>query len=299
MDMRRLEVFCKVVELKSFTRAADAVLLSQPTVSEHIRLLEESVGEKLLDRLGREILPTGAGEILYRYARRILQLRDEAQQSIDQYRGRLSGHLTLGASTIPGTYLLPRLLESFHERFREVRLTLQIAGSAQVADAILQGALECGIIGSQSRDGRLESRAIPGDELLLALPARHPWCGRAAVAPEELLNEPFIQREPGSGTRQVTEEIFVAEGLPPGRLNVVAEMGSSEAVRQGVKSGIGVAILSSLAIEEDLITGSIATVPLEGFHFERPFYLVQRRNRQLSPLAQAFTTHLLERSNER
>jgi len=296
LDIRRLEVFCKVVELKSFTRAAEAVLLSQPTVSEHIRLLEESVGEKLLDRLGREILPTGAGEILYRYARRIIHLRDEAQQSIDQYRGRLSGHLTLGASTIPGTYLLPKLLESFHEHHRHVRLTLQIGGSGQVADDVLHGQIELGIIGSPNPDGKLETQKIPGDELLLALPANHRWHHRATVSPAELLQEPFIQREPGSGTRQVTEEILSAEGIAPGRLNVVAEMGSSEAVRQGVKSGIGVAILSSLAIEEDLNNGSLASITLEGFHFERSFYLVQRRNRHLSPLAQAFRAHLLERS---
>lgn len=295
MDFRRLEVFCKVVELKSFTRAAEAVLLSQPTVSEHIRLLEESVGEKLLDRLGREIEPTGAGEILYRYARRIIQLRDEARQSIAQYQGRLSGHLNLGASTIPGTYLLPPLLEGFHQQHPEIRLTLQIAGSGLVIDEVLSGSQELGIIGSPGKDSRLSATTLTGDELLLAIPPGHPWSSRTSVRAEELLEQPFIQREPGSGTRQVTEDIMTAEGLSPGHLKVVAEMGSSEAVRQGVKSGIGVAILSSLAIEEDLQRDSLHTVPIEGFHFERPFYLVERRGRQLSPLARAFKTHLLEK----
>jgi len=294
MDIRRLEVFCKVVELKSFTRAAAAVLLSQPTVSEHIRLLEESVGEKLLDRLGREILPTGAGEILYRYAQRIIQLRDEARQSIDQYCGKLRGRLSLGAGTIPGTYLLPKLLERFHQQHEDIRITLQISGSGQVSDAVLDGTLELGVVGSPVSDGRLESTSIAGDELMLAIPAGHPWSGRTSISPAELLEQPFIQREPGSGTRQVSEEILIAEGISPARLKVVAEMGSSEAVRQGVKSGIGIAILSSLAIEEDLRHGSVVSVPLEGFHFERPFYLIQRRNRHLSPLAQAFRASLLD-----
>ena len=293
MDIRRLEVFCKVVELKSFTRAAEAVLLSQPTVSEHIRLLEESLDEKLLDRLGKEIQPTGAGEILYRYARRIIQLRDEAQQSIHTYRGRLSGQLEVGASTIPGTYLLPTLLEGFHQLNRKVRLTVQIGGSGQISDEVLNGTLELGIVGSPVSDNRLETVQLPGDELMLAVHPAHPWARRTSISPGELLEHPFIQREPGSGTRQVTEEILVAEGLSPGRLKVVAEMGSSEAVRQGVKSGVGAAILSSLAIEEDLHNQTLVSVPLEGFHCERPFFLLQRRNRQLSPLASAFRDHLV------
>jgi DNA-binding transcriptional LysR family regulator len=104
MDIHRLEVFCRVVDLQSFTKAAEASYLTQPTVSEHIRALEEALDEKLVDRLGREVLPTPAGKILYRYARNIIALRDEAIQALDRYKGKLSGHLLIGASTIPGTF---------------------------------------------------------------------------------------------------------------------------------------------------------------------------------------------------
>lgn len=297
MEIRRLEVFCKVVELKSFTRAAEAALLSQPTVSEQIRLLEEALGEKLLDRLGREVLPTPAGEILYRYARRILQLRDEAQQAIREFGGRLAGQLRLGASTIPGTYLLPRLLESFKAHHPAIQATLKIAGTAVVAGDLLDGNLELGLIGAPWKDPRLECSELFGDELVLAVHAEHPWSKRRAIAPEELADEPFILRENGSGTRMVMSQALKESGFDPARLTVVAEMESTEAVRQGIKAGLGISILSFLAVEEDVRWGSLMTVPIKGVCMERSFYLIRRKNRQLSPLGLAFFRHLQSAGN--
>jgi len=292
VDIRRLEVFCKVLELKSFTRAAEAVLLSQPTVSENIRLLEDLVGEKLLDRLGREVLPTPAGRILYEYARRIIQLRDEALQAMRQYRGELSGTLALGASTIPGAYLLPPQIESFRLCYPDVQLQLRIGDTAAVVEELLQGGLELGLVGARSREPRLESEALFADELQLTLYPDHRWAERSEVQPEELAGEPFILREQGSGSRLVMSQALREHGFDPGRLQVVAEMGSSEAVRQGIKSRLGISILSSLAVAEDLQRGTLVSVPLGGLRLHRPFYLLRRRNRQLSPLALAFYEHL-------
>jgi len=292
VDIRRLEVFCRVVELKSFTRAAEAVLLTQPTVSENIRLLEETVGEKLLDRLGREALPTPAGQILYEYARRIIQLRDQALQALLQHRGELSGVLALGASTIPGAYILPQLIESFRQSCPQVQLNLRIADTAGVAAALLDGELELGVIGARWKDQRLESDQAFADELVLAVAADHPWAGRRSVRLEQLEDQPFILREQGSGSRMVMNQSLREQGFDPERLRVVAEMGSSEAVRQGVKLRLGISILSSLAVAEDVQRGVLATVPLEGVRIQRPFYLVRRRGRQLSPLAHAFYDHL-------
>jgi len=292
MDIRRLEVFCKVVELKSFTRAADAVLLSQPSVSEHVRSLEETLGVKLLDRLGREVLPTGAGRILHRYARRIIQLRDEAEQAIDQFRGTLSGHLPLGASTIPGAYLLPARIEAFREKFPGIRTTLKIAGTARIVDEILRGDLELGVVGARPRDPRLEARQISSDELVLAVYPGHPWAKRGAVAPEELAGQNFILREPGSGTRSVMTDALKERGIDPAALTVVAEVGSTEAVRQSIKARLGVSILSLRAVAEDIERGTLVRVPVEGLELVRPFYLVQRKGREPSPLALAFLEHL-------
>ena len=292
MDLHRLEIFCKVVELRSFTRAAEAALLSQPTISEHIRTLEEMLGEKLLDRLGREVFPTQAGQILYRYAQRMLRLREEAIQAIATYRGELSGQLVLGASTIPGTYILPRIIGSFKEQHPSIQLMLRISSSGKIVEAVLRGDLEIGLIGSQWNDRRLKTEEISSEELVLAVYPKHPWSSRDEVGMEEIYGEPFILRERDSGTRMVMTQILEAHGFDFSELSVVAEMATTQSVVQSIKAGIGISILSRQAVEEDLKRGSLATVPLRGIRFHRPFYLIQRANRQLSSLCEAFLTHL-------
>lgn len=292
MDIRRLEVFCKVVDLGSFTRAAEAALLSQPSVSEHIRTLEEFYNEKLIDRLGRRAQPTHAGKILYQYARRIIQLKEEADQAIKQFQGNLAGKLAVGASTIPGAYLLPREIETFKQSHTSVELMLKIAGTAQVVDDVLQGALELGLVGTLWKDQRVDCEKLFADELVLAVYPDHPWAKRSSIYPGELLDVPFILREPGSGTRMEMTKSLKDAGVECSHFQVVAEMGSNEAVRQGVRSRIGVAIMSSLSVAEDIERGTLVTVPINGLSMPRSFYLVQRKNRQLSPLALAFYDHL-------
>lgn len=293
MDIHRLEIFCRIIELKSFTRAAEATRLSQPTVSEHIRFLEETLGEKLLDRLGREVLPTQAGQILYRYARRIIHLRDEALQAIENHKGNLAGILVLGASTIPGAYILPPRIEQFQSAHPTIRISLRIADTRTITAALLQGEMELALIGARSREHQLECRDIFSDQLVLTLYPGHPWAIRSSVNLMELVSEPFLMREEGSGTRTVLTETLRFHGLDPAKLHSLAEIGSTEAIRQAVKARLGISILSSLSVREDLERGSLVSVPLANINITRPFYLVQRRNRALSPLAQSFLNHLL------
>ncbi len=292
MNIHRLAVFCKVLELQSFTKAAEAVCLTQPTVSEHIRALEEVVGEKLVDRLGREVLPTPAGKILYQYARDIIQLRDEAIQAIEKFKGNLSGALLIGASTIPGTYILPELIGEFKKMYPSIQITLKISSSAEVVEKILDGTVEFGVIGARWEDRRITLEEAFSDELVLTVFEGHPWEDRKSVRIEEVAGEPFILRERGSGTRMVMNQALDAIGFSASRLNVVAEMGSTEAVRQGIKAKIGISILSHRAVAEDVDRGSLATVPVEDIRLSRPFYLAQRKNKQLSPLCSAFLNHL-------
>lgn len=292
MNIHRLAVFCKVLELQSFTKAAEAVCLTQPTVSEHIRALEEVVGEKLVDRLGREVLPTPAGKILYQYARDIIQLRDEAIQAIEKFKGNLSGALLIGASTIPGTYILPELIGEFKKMYPSIQITLKISSSAEVVEKILDGTVEFGVIGARWEDRRITLEEAFSDELVLTVFEGHPWEDRKSVRIEEVAGEPFILRERGSGTRMVMNQALDAIGFSASRLNVVAEMGSTEAVRQGIKAKIGISILSYRAVAEDVDRGSLATVPVEDIRLSRPFYLAQRKNKQLSPLCSAFLNHL-------
>lgn len=298
MDIHRLEVFCRVVEFKSFTKAADAVFLTQPTVSEHIRALEEEVGERLVDRLGREILPTAAGKILYQYAKDLIRIRNSAVQAIQRFKGDLSGHLLVGASTIPGTYILPGLLGSFKGRYPSILVTLKIGGSGEIVEKVIDGSLELGLIGVKWEDRRVVLEEIFSDELVLVVPPEHPWAERKTVELDDLAGEPFILRERGSGTRMVMNQALEAHGFSPASIRTVAEMGSTEAVRQGIRARIGVSVLSRQAVADDLARGDLTALPISGVRLSRSFYLALRKNRQPSPLCTAFIGYLREKAME-
>ncbi len=294
MDIRALEVFCRIVELKSFSKAAEAVYLTQPTVSGHIKVLEEFVGVKLLDRLGREVLPTKAGELLYGYAKQILALRNQAIQALEEYKGSLKGHLVIGGSNIPGEYVLPALLGTFKARYPEISITLKIADSREIVRGVLEGTYELGAVGAKFDDGQLIYLKLLEDELVLALPPGHAWASKPVIALKELVEQPMILREVGSGSRKVFEDALHAARLDSSTLTVVAEMGSTEAIRQAVKSGAGVSVISLRAIQDDLDRGTLWTVPLEDTRLTRDFYLVTHKNRSRSPLCEAFANFLLE-----
>jgi len=297
MELRKLEVFCKVVELKSFTRAADAVLLSQPTVSEHIRSLEEELEQKLLDRMGREVEPTPVGRLLYNYAVKILRLQSDALQALEQYGGRLVGRIMIGCGTIPGTYILPGLIGQFRNRYPSIRTTLRIAGSQLIAAEVLGGRLEIGVVGARWSEKGLEWQEHFSDRLTLVVHADHPWSGRKEVDIEELQREPFIFRESESGTRKVIDQIFEAHGIKQSTLLEVAEIGSTAAVLEAVRANLGISILSARAAERDVSCGALATLALRGIVLERPFYLIRRKNRELSPAAAVFWEYLLQQGD--
>jgi len=299
MDIHRLEVFCKVVELQSFTKAAVAVYLTQPTVSEHVRALEEMLGEKLVDRLGREVLPTPAGKILYQYGRKMIQLRDEAVQALHKYQGNLSGHLAIGASTIPGTYILPAFIGSFKANHPSIQITVEISSSAEIVERVLRSDLELGLVGAKWQDRRIVLEEMFSDELMLAAFPEHAWAGEKTVELKDLAGQAFVLREKGSGTRMVMSNVLQEHGFDLSELYVVAEMGSTEAVRQAIKARIGVSILSYHAIAEDLQRGALVAIPIKGVRIFRSFYLIQRKNRQPSPLGTAFLSHLRDRAAEK
>ncbi len=295
MEIHRLKVFCKVVELRSFTKAGESLKLAQPTISEHIRGLEESLGEKLIDRLSRGVLPTPAGRILYQYARNIIQLSDDAIQALEHFKGKLAGSLVLGASTIPGTYVLPRLVGLFKTLHPAIQITLRISDTAEIAGSVVENDLEAGFVGSKPGDRRLSSEEFFLDELVLVASPEHPWTRRGSIELEELSGEPFIMRENGSGTRTAMTRILEQAGFDASRLNIVAEMGSTEAVRQGIKARIGVSILSREAVAEDFRYGTLAPVPVDGIRFPRPLFLVHRKNRQLSPVCSEFLNFIRDK----
>lgn len=288
MDLRQLEIFAKVAEMGSFSRAAEALHLTQPTVSEHIRALEDELGVRLLDRLGRGTATTRAGQLLLSYASRILALAREARQALEGYQGRMRGELVVGGSTIPGEYLLPSVIGRFREKFPEVSTTLVIGDSQAVVDWVADGRVELGVVGARLPQRGLEFHDLSPDEEVVVIPAGHPWQGRAQVTLEELAREPLLIRERGSGTRAAFESALERAGVDLGTLRVAGEMGSNQAIKQAVKAGMGVTVLSRIAVEEECRQGVLAYLRVQDLAVTRGFYVVTHRERSRSPVAEAF-----------
>jgi len=288
MDLRRLEIFAKVAELGSFSRAAEALFLTQPTISEHIRALEDELGVQLLDRLGRGAAPTRAGELMLGYARRMLALSREARQALDQFQGRLSGQLVVGGSTIPGEYLLPAMIGQFKAKYPDISISLLIGGSRQVSAWVEDGRAEVGVVGARPNLRTLVSRELMPDELVVVLPAEHPWAGRKSVTLVDLKREPLIVREQGSGSREALEHALGEANVDLTAFRVVGEMGSTQAIKQAVKAGVGVSLLSRRAVEEECRAGSLWGLRVKDLKITRAFYLATHRERSRSPLAEAF-----------
>lgn len=292
MDIHALELFCRIVESGSFSKAANAAYLTQPTVSGHIKKLEGEVGVRLLDRLGHRATPTKAGDLLYRYAKRILALRQEAHQALDELRGGLKGELVLGASSVPGGYLLPPLIGRFRAQYPDISVVLKVSDSKEIIEAVIDGAYEIGAVGAQFDDGRLEYQKFAEDEMVLVVPPTHPWSSRSSVKANELPTQPFLIRERGSGTRKIMEQALEEHNLSMGAFRVTGEMGSNEAIRQAVKTGGGIAIISKLAVASDITHHELNAIPVAGLKLTRTFYLITHRHRSRSPICNAFLTFL-------
>jgi DNA-binding transcriptional LysR family regulator len=296
MDLRQLEIFAKVAGLRSFSRAAEALHLTQPTVSEHIRTLEDELGVRLLDRLGRGTGTTRAGLLLLSYATRILALSREAREALEGFQGRMRGELVVGASTIPGEYILPVLLGRFREKFPEVSTTLVIGDSQAVVDWVVEGRVEVGVVGARLPRRGLEFRELMPDEEVVVVPAGHPWQGRAEISLDELAGAPLLIRERGSGTRAALEKALERAGIDLGALRIVGEIGSSQAIKQAVKAGMGITIISRIAVEEDCRQGLIAFLRVRDLAVTRAFHLLTHQERSRSPVAEAFRLFLEENS---
>lgn len=292
MDFWQLTIFCKVVEFKSFSRAAEAIYLSQPTVSSHIKDLEEHCGFRLLDRLGKEVLPTKAGELLFGYAKRLLALRDETETALSQFRGITQGTLTLGGSTIPGGYILPEVIGRFAKAHPAVQISLIIKDTRDIADGILNGDVELAVTGAPLSDPAIFQEPIFEDDMRLIVPVGHPWATRQSVPLAMLKAEPFVTREEGSGTLKSIDQSLTDAGFAPADLKISARMGNTVSVCEAVKCGVGVSILSTRAVERDIRAGLLAAVAIEGVNLKRSFYLTRHKKRTPSPLAEAFAAFL-------
>ncbi|MCP4112143.1 MAG: LysR family transcriptional regulator [Desulfobacteraceae bacterium] len=294
MDIWQLHIFCKVVELKSFSKAGKAVHLSQPTVSSHIKELEDHFESRLVDRLSKEVTPTKAGELLYKYARKLVAIRDEAETALAEFHGQIKGRLVIGGSTIPGVHIIPKIIGKFIKTYPEVTLSLVIGDTEKIINDTCSGTLELGIVGARAKDKRIVQETLVEDEMYLIVPKGHKWAGKKRIKLATLLKEPFIIRESGSGTLKSFQQSLAHTGYSIEDLNIIAEMGSTGAVIQGIKNSIGISVLSAIAVSEDMKAGTLKALAVEGLDLKRNFYLTTYKYRSASPLCKAFTEFLMQ-----
>lgn len=299
IDFRHLETFCRVADLKSFSRAADDLLLTQPTVSGHILSLEKSLSLRLFDRTGREARLTKAGEVFLRYASKLLTIRKDLLNALSEFSQGIRGELSLGASTIPGEYLLPRLMGDFKEDHPHFTLSLKIADTKEIIQDVLQGHVELGMIGAKVNHPSLHYERYEEDEIIVVAPSGHPLARKKRVGFEDLLKEPWIIREEGSGTQMAVENALRKKGENLKEFNVVMEMGSTSSMKEGVKAGLGLAFISKRAAQENLDQGRFSRIAVEGMEsISRQIYIVSHRGKTFSPIGMEFL-RFLKKQRER
>lgn len=297
MDIRRLEAFSKVFETRSFSKAGKELFLSQPTISSHVALLEEELGVLLFDRVGRTVLPTQAGEILYSRSQKIFHLLVMAKAEIDLLRHAVSGPIILGGSTIPADYILPPLLASFVSTYPEVRMDLRVGDSASVIDLVRKGDVMLGMVGSALEQSDLRFESVLVDELIL-VGAPGVFGSMSSCSIQHLLTFPWIMREAGSGTRNAFERSLRLHRMDISDLKTVIQVQNTQAMLGCVLAGLGVSVTSRMVVEPYLNRGELETIPIDDLHMTREFYIVYHRKRELFPATQkliAFLTSVLKK----
>jgi len=289
ITIQQMESLIYLVEEGSFSRAAKRVFLTQPSLTKHIKNLEEAVNARIVNRENMGISLTPEGKILYDYSRRILKLRDEAKQKILRIKENESGNIFISASTIPATYILPQLLNKFKKLFPDIRSYIQANDSEETLGMILNNQAEIGFIGKNTLNKRLNVKPLWKDEIVLAVPVQHRWRKKDYVTLDEVSKEPFIIREMGSGTREILEEYLLKNNYKSlSKFNIVCEMGSSEAVKEAIIANLGASILSIHAIKRELKQGTLINVPIKDCDIQRYFYLIYKKQFSLMPYHKLF-----------
>ncbi len=278
MADRRLQVFHTVARLLSFTKAADALHMTQPAVTFQVRQLEEYFNTRLFDRTHNRINLTEAGKRVFGYAARIFQLYEEMENSVTELTGDISGILMLGASMSVAEYMLPSLLGDFKKQFPDVNIRLKVTNTDGIVSMIEENEIDLAVVEAPVGNKNLVVELCKADQLVVVVPPGHELSGQDKVAAAQLMEYPYIRREEGSGTREVIHDYLKSTGLSAGNLNIIMELGSPEAIKGAIEVNMGIAVLSRTAIAKELQLGTLVGVPLDP-PLERPFSFVHQKQK--------------------
>lgn len=286
MQLNQLVVFKKVAEVKSFSQAAEDLYLSQSTVSTHVTNLELFLGKRLLDRLGKQVQLTPFGERVYSWAERIVNLHNSAIDDLKNFTNDLSGTLNIAASTVPAQYMAPKVMAEFKKRFPAVTFIIRQGSSEQVADLLLKGQADLGIVGEVYYPDKLSYLPFHHERLVLIAPSSMQLSNPVSLV--ELKNLEFIFRSPGSGTQATIERTLRKAHIDVSQFKVAAYLDSVQAVKEAVKDGLGVAIISELAVKEYGNRAVLNVSAIKEFSDLRPFYFAYHKHRSLTAFVDEF-----------
>lgn len=296
MDLRQLETFVEVAKLKSFSKAAEKLYITQPTVTTHIQNLEKELGTILINRSSKNLSLTEAGNILYKYALNILNTCEMAKFNLQSYKGKIQGHLEICSSSMPRKYILPILLNEFMKTYPNVTFSLIDKDSKDVAKSILNGEYDFGIVGAKYDSNNLKYIDLAEDNILLITPnsKKYSWNNFDKLDTSILFKEKIILREKGSGTRQLLEKELKEHNISFKSLNIIAYIEDSETIKKLVELGLGVSFMSEKAIQDELATKKLKCFNIKNMPLKRNFFFVYHKNRQLSPLSEAFKNFIID-----
>jgi len=290
MDIHHLRVFTSVFKNKSFSKASEELHLTQPTISDHVKTLEEELDCKLFDRLGRTIIPTKEAEVLYSYALEIIEKTNTIKEVISQTRKEIKGELIIGASTIPGTYLLPSIMAEFQRKYPSVSFQILVSDSRGIIDKVSKHELLLGIVGAKLDDEQINYIPFVEDELIVV--SSPSMIKSNSITLKGLTKFPMVLREEGSGTRREVEKILEGKGISLGGIKIAGIFGSTDAIKQAVKAELGISILSKLSVADELKHNILKEIKLTDTQMKRKFYIITHKKRTLPLLHAVFLEHI-------
>ena len=294
MEMAQLEYFSKVVQERSFSKAADRVFRTQPAVSIAIRRLEEEIGLPLLDRSQKTPVLTDAGRVVYDYAQRILSLRDQVGQAISELQSLKRGRVRVGANESTSLYLLPDLILSFRDQYPDIKVEIYRHVSNLLPREVLERNVDFALMASEPADRDLEAFPVLKDELVLIMSPKHPLAGRPSVKVKDLGKESFVAHNVVTGSRLKVIEAFARQHTP---LNIILELATIETIKRFVQKRVGLAFVPRMCVKDELERGVLSSVPVRGLTHNRVLWAAHCKGSNLSPAAAAFLKVLKQHAN--
>ncbi|HBG92715.1 MAG: hypothetical protein A2X54_09020 [Nitrospirae bacterium GWF2_44_13] len=292
MEDHKLKVFCTVAETKSFSKASEIIYLTQPAVSLLIQAIEETYETKLFDRASNTVTLTPAGEMLYKYAKEILNLYAAAEKNIGEITGFVKGSISVGASSTIGNYLMPGVIAAFRKTHPKIKMHLLVGNTKRVVELLNAGNIDIGLVEGDVARQKMVVDKLVSDELALIVPPVHPWAKKRTISIFEITKEPFIFREEGSGTRQVIEKYLGKYSIIPQNMMISMVLGSTEAIKESVENGMGIAIVSRWAVRKEIKYGTLRPLSFKEEKMLRDFSLIFQKKAISSHAVDEFLSYL-------